>query len=185
MTRLALETAIRAWLVLAGVLGGVPNPDRAVIFAHQDGPRPALPYLLVNLVVPSVQIGEDESWADDAVTPKHHIRGNRSSTVSVNAFGTVAYDWLDLAMLRLRAPSVLALNAAAGIAVSPIGGPRDLSGLLDSGTERRWVQDFRVDFVRQTAAPEQEDVVELEQIVHEDTWQGEPSDRIVTITEVL
>lgn len=183
MTRTALENAIRAWLVLAGVVGGVPNADRAVIFAHQDGTRPPLPYLTINLIVPSAQVHEDEEWVDDEATPRHHIRGNRFATVSVNAYGATAYDWLDRAGLRLRAPTVKALNDTAGIAVQTLSEIRDLSGLRDQGTERRWQQDFRVDYVRETAVPtELENVVELEDVIHEDHWDGEPSERVETVT---
>ena len=185
MTRLAVETAVRAWLVLAGAMAGIPNPDRAVIFADQDGTRPPMPYLTVKLLSPSSLIGEDEEWVDDADPPQHHVRGNRFATVSVQAFGATAYDWLDLAVLRLRAPSVRALNVAAGIAVQPITPVTDLSRLRDQATERRWNQDFRVDFVRQTGALEREAMVELEQVVVEEQWDGEPSERVVTDTVEL
>lgn len=182
MTRTAIETAVRGWLVLAGVVGGIPNADRAVIFADEDAARPPLPYLVVKVVVPSVQVHDDEEWADNAATPLHHIRGQRFATVSVNAFGTTAYDWLDRAVLRLRAPSVKALNEAAGIAVQALSEVRDLSALLDESTQRRWVQDFRVDYVRETVVGETEGVVELEEVVHEDHWDGEPSERVETVT---
>lgn len=181
LIRAAIENAVRAWLVAGGVVGGIPNADRAVIFAHQDGPRPPMPYLLVNLLVPSVQVGEDEEIVDDADPPQHHIRGNRYATVSVNAFGATAFDWLELAALRLRAPSIKALNTAAGIAVQPMGGVNDLSALRDQSTERRWQQDFRVDFVRQAAELETESLIEFEQMVREDTL----GDRVVTTIEVL
>ena len=186
MTRTALETAVRAWLVLAGVVGGISNADRAVIFAHQDGVRPPMPYLLVNVIVPSVQVGEDEEFVDDADPPQRSIRGNRYATVSVNAFGETAFDWLELASFRLRAPSIKALNIAAGIAVQPISGVSDLSALRDQSTERRWVQDFRVDYVRQTSELETESVVALELIEREDTFQSDThADRVVTTTEEI
>lgn len=182
MTRTALETAVRAWLVLAGVLGGIPNADRAVIFADEDGTRPAQPYLVVKLTVPSTTVGDDESWADAAATPQHHVRGNRFATVSVHAYGATAYDWLDRAGLRLRAPTVKAANTTAGIAVQAIGGIRDLSALRDQATERRWHQDFRVDYVRQTGVSETEGLVELGVVEVEEHWDGSPSERVVTQT---
>ena len=182
----AIEAAVRAWLIAAGVSGGVPNPDRAVVLADKDGPRPPLPYLVVRVVVYDIPVHEDEDLVDDSDPPTWRGRGQRTSTVSINAFGAGADAWLERASLMLRAPSILAQLTAAAIVVRPAGGLNNLSALRDSGTEARFQRDYSVDYTREGSVPDDtEDVTELELVVHEDTWQGSPDDLIETVTEAL
>lgn len=182
----AIEAAVRAWLIAAGVAGGVPNPDRAVVLADQDGPRPPLPYLVVRVVVYDIPVHEDEDLVDDADPPTWRARGLRTSTVSVNAFGGSAAAWLERANLMLRAPSIRAQLDAAGFALRPNGGINNLSALRDSGTETRFQRDFAVDYTREGSVPDDtEALVELAEAVHEDTWQGSPDDLVQTVTEAI
>lgn len=179
MTRTAIETAVRAWLVAAGASGGIPDPDSSVIVADADAVRPPLPYLLVRVTAYDIPVHEDEDLTDDADPPTWRARGNRTSTVSVNAYGAGAEAWLERAVLMLRAPSVLAQLGAAGLAVRPEGGLNNLSDLLDSHTEVRFQRDFAVDYVREGAVPgDTEDGVELEQVVYDADW----GDRGETVT---
>lgn len=183
MTRAALENAVRAWLVAAGAAGGLPNADRACIIADQDGTRPPLPYLVVKVLTHDNRIGEDELIANDSTPPKQYVRGQRFSTVSVNAYGETALGWLQRATLKLRSPSVLELNTAAGIAVQTQGGPNNLSGLRDSHSESRWQQDFRVDYETLTDAGAAEEGPELATVEREDEWQStQHGDRTETVT---
>lgn len=184
MTRAGIEDAVRAWLVLAGASGGVPSAASAVVMADQDTVRPPLPYLTVRVLSYDLTVGEDEDLVDDADPPTWQPRGQRTSVVSVNGFGPTAEAWLSRAVLMLRAPSVLAQLGAAGVAVRPIGPTSNLSALLDDATQVRVERDFGVDYV-QTATDEVEDLVPLEQVEHEDTWQSEAGDLVVTVTEVL
>lgn len=180
MTRAALENAVRAWLVAAGAPGGIPNADRAAIIADQDGTRPPLPYLTVRALTHAQQIGEDEQLVDDET---HHVRGQRWSSVSVNTFGETALGWLERALLLLSSPPILALNQAAGIAVRPLSGLNNLSGLRDSHTEARFQVDLRVDYERRTDETESAPGVPLEVVEHEDEWQSEQhGDRTETVT---
>lgn len=184
--RSTIEDGVRAWLVAAGVAGGIPSAASAVIFADQDAVRPPLPYLVVKVVVYDIPVHEDEDLFDDEDPPRWRGRGNRTSTVSVNAYGAGAEAWLERATLFLRSPATLAQLGAAGLAVRPEGGLNNLSGLLDDSTQVRFQRDFAVDYVREGADPaDTEDVTELELVVHEDTWTGGPDDLVQTVSEVL
>lgn len=184
--RSAIEDGVRAWLVAAGVAGGVPNAARAVIFADQDAVRPALPYMVVRVVVYDIPVHEDEDLFDDESPPQWRGRGSRTSTVSVNAYGTGAEAWLERATLFLRSPATLAQLGAAGLAVRTEGGLNNLSGLLDESSQVRFQRDFLVDYTREGADPaDTEAVTELELVVHEDTWTGGPDDLVQTVSEVL
>jgi hypothetical protein len=184
-TRTDIEDVVRSWLVAAGASGGIPSADSAVIIADQDGPRPALPYLTVRVLLYDLPVGEDESAVDDADPPTVRQRGQRTGTVSVNAYGTGAEDWLERAVLLLRSPSVAALLLAGGLTIRPEGGISNLSGLRDTGTETRFHRDFAIDYELRGGDDDAEDAVELEQVVHEDHFTGQPGERVVTVTEVL
>lgn len=173
MTVAQLEQAVRAWLIAAGALGGIPNPDRAVIRADQDGTRPPMPYLTVRTLVSDIVVGVDDRWVDDSNPPKHFVRGQRVATVSVQAYGAGAYAWLQRAVDHLSMPSILALNQNAGIAVWPEGGPQNLSGLRDSHTEVRFARDFRVQYEVVTTDADAEEGVELQQVVTTYEWSSQ------------
>lgn len=184
--RASIENAVRAWLVLAGAAGGVANPDRAVIFGDQDTTRPSLPYVTVRVLVYDIPVGEDEDLVDDADPPTWRGRGQRTGTVSVNAYGAAAEAWLERAVFMLRSPSVQTLLTAGGLTVRPEGGLNNLSSLLDDKTQVRFQRDFAVDYERDAEPTDAEAAVELEQVVHEDTFGSDvPGDRVVTVTEVL
>lgn len=169
MTRTALENAIRAWLVAAGVYSGVPNPDRAVIVADQNGTRPPLPYLAVRVIAFDIPVGEDESLVDDGDPPMWRGRGQRTSTVSVHAYGDGAEAWIERATFLLGAPSVRTLLTSAGLNVQPTGALQNLSRVRDERVEVRFHRDFTAAYVRESAVEDQEVLVELAVVEHEDT----------------
>jgi hypothetical protein len=148
--------------------------------------KPGLPCLIVRVVVYDIPVHDDEDLYDDEDPPRWRGRGNRTSTVSVNAFGAGAEAWLERATLMLRAPSVLAALGTAGFAVRPVGGLNNLSGLLDEHTQVRFERDFAVDYIREGVVPDDvEEVVPLEEVVYDADWQGQPDTREETVTEVL
>jgi hypothetical protein len=178
-----IEDAVRGWLALVGEEGGIPDADSAVVIADQDAVRPPLPYLVVRVDVYDLVVHTDETSADDSDPPVWQTRGQRTGTVSVNAYGPTAAGWLERAVLMLRAPSVQALLSTAGLTIRPEGGARNLSGLLDDATQARLQRDFFVDYGTDTGA---EAVLELAEAVHADTWESDhPSDLTETVTEVL
>jgi hypothetical protein len=162
VTLATLEDAIRAWVVAAGVAGGVPDADRAVIIADQDGTRPPLPYVAVRVLTFDGRVGEDESLVDDGDPPAWHGRGNRTASVSLSAYGSGAEAWIERAAFLLGSPSVVALLRSAGLNVRPNGDLQNLSRVRDERTEVRFVRDFLVSYVREASVTETEPLVELE-----------------------
>lgn len=182
-TRSDLEDAIRSWLVAAGASGGIATPDERVIMADQDGVRPDLPYAVVRVNSYDDQVAEDEDIVDDAATPTYTGRGQRTASVSVNAFGAGAEAWLERAVSLLGAPSVRAILDTAEIAVRVDGPINNLSGLLDDGTQLRFQRDFAVDY---ELVSDSETMTELGTVEHADTWSSPSSaDRTATIDQEL
>ena len=184
--RTDLEDGLISWLTLAGAAAGIPNADEAVIPADEDGERPDLPYLVVRVLVYDVPFGEDDEFVDDATPPVFRGRGQRSATVSVNAFGADAEAWLERAVFTLRYPAIKANLTAAGLAVEPVGGLNNLSSLLDDRTQVRFQRDFTVAYERTPEVTDTDALVELAVVEHEDTFVSGPApDRLVTVTETL
>lgn len=131
---------VRSWLMLAATL-----TDDQVIVANDGGPRPELPYLTVLVLVADIQVGEDEVIRGlSGATPTVKVRGTRRATVSVQAFGAAAEEWLVLARLGLRLPTVQADLLSSGLSIEPQGAPRDISRVLDTGIESRFTWDLDV-----------------------------------------
>jgi hypothetical protein len=177
--RTDIEDAVRAWLVAAGADGGISSPDAKVIIADQDAARPPLPYVTVKVLVYDVQEKEDETWVDE--DGNRNVRGLRTGTVSLNAYGATAEGWLERAHLLLGMPSVLAI--LNGIALRPRpGGINNLSGVLDGATQARFQRDYAVDYERESSATEVEAATELERVV---TTLEVSSDVSSTYTETI
>jgi hypothetical protein len=144
--------AVRGWLKAASSL-----TDAQVIPADDIGPRPALPYLTVKVVVADLPVGEDETRyalnGDD--DPTVTVHGTRRGTVSVQGYGAAAEEWLVTARLALRLPTIQATLNTAGLTVVPIGAPRDVAVVLDTSFEARVVWDLEVLYDVSSAAEEE------------------------------
>lgn len=119
-----------------------------VIPANDHGPRPMLPYITVNVTVPGAVVGTDADvlGVDDNGSPIVRTVGARRASVSVQGFGREAGQWLEDFVLGLwRAKAAAAWNAL-GMAVHPIGQPSDMSRLVDTRIEARWLVEFEVQY---------------------------------------
>lgn len=144
--------AVRGWLQASSSL-----TDAQVIPADDRGPRPALPYVTVKVTTADVQVGEDEAryGLDDDDVPTVTVHGTRRGTVSIQGFGAASEEWLATARLALRLPTVQAVLNAAGLTVVPMGAPRDISAMLDTGIAARFAWDLEV-LYGVSSDPEQE-----------------------------
>lgn len=167
---------VREWLIAQGVDGGIPNPDRAVIFANENGPRPPLPYVVVDVDVFDERIGYDEVQIGSTalVAPK----GQRRGVVSVEMYGGSEV-WVERATYLLNTPESLALLTALWL--EPEGGLVNLSTTVDTDIETRYRRDFSFTYERTADSGDASQGVELEQVVHTDTL----GDRVVVNTEDL
>ena len=137
--RTHIAEGVRAWLLAAAVTA-------TIIYAHQDGPRPALPYLVVTVRLTDLPVGGDaiHHRSDDTVVGV----GERRSAVTVHAFGELAAEQLEEAVSRLPLDASQVVLVDAGLTVEPSGGLLDLTGVVDGHHETRTSRDFDVAYQR-------------------------------------
>ena len=149
-----IEQGVIAWLQagstppVAGGLGA-PLTDAQVILAERSKVRPPLPYLTVKVTVPGVVVGAIDERIDSTSgggTPQVSIQGARRASVSVNAFGAGAVEWVSEAILALSRTLVRPIIDAAGLTIDPIGDGTNLSRVLDTGFEDRVLYEFEVQY---------------------------------------
>jgi hypothetical protein len=114
-----------------------------------ENPRPNLPYITIKVTTADIPVGVDEripkTEAPAAATVKG--RGHRSGTVSVNGFGADSAGWLEVFTLRLQYETSIRRLQAAGIAViNRGGGVTDLSALVDTSIEARFLREFEISY---------------------------------------
>lgn len=170
---------IRTWLKTSESL-----TDVQVVPADDDGPRPSLPYLTVKVLTADAEFGRDEDirGLDGDSLPTLYVRGERRATVSVQAFGTAAEAWLSNALLKRRLPSIQAALIGVGLTVEPMGPIRDISRLLDTSIEPRFVLDLEVTYVLASDTVSETEALTVEGTY---TFDGEPSDLTTTSTVSL
>lgn len=173
-TRTHVEDSIRAWIVIAGYRNGIDDADAKVIIADQDGPKPRPPYISIRLDRFDEEVHTDETLQgidpSDGEGRLFRARGLRTGVASITAFGRSAEYWLERSALMLNSPSVRALLNERNIALRRISPVVNLSRTLDDRTEARFMQDFRVDYERESSETETEELVELELVEHEDDY---------------
>lgn len=111
------------------------GPNRA-----NKGPRPGKPYVTVRVTSPGGTGGHGPAERIDGLnglTPQATMRERREASISLQAFGTGAIEWLNQMQIRLDAPASITLqrtNAIAAILLTPV---TDLGALLDTAEEQR------------------------------------------------
>lgn len=147
--------ALRAWLMAANSL-----PDTKVVPAETKMVKVPKAYLTVKLSLNDVQTGEDEDvWEiSGGGAPTTKARGDRSGIASIQGIGAGSSAYLSTAKQSLRLPSIKALVDSKGLTIEPEGGIQDLSALLDTAFEERFLQEFAISYSRETAP---EELVEL------------------------
>jgi len=148
MTRTAVELGCLAWVKAVFAAGLAPADVNArVIFADGQGPRPALPYLTVQLIA-SPNDGEPTTHdlynaGTDQVD--RLVVQRQSASVRVQAYGPGAMDMLAALQLSVSNESVIRANTAAGIEVRGTLNAVQLIGRFSGGVpESRAVVDFEV-----------------------------------------
>ena len=136
--RADLIQAVRTWLQTNDSL-----TDLQVIKADAKEARPPIPYLTVRLLTYDIKVGDDERRTGlDGADPVASVRGQRRGTVTVQAFGDTATEWLSDAKLALRLESIRAILFASGIAVNVIEGQGNIAAVIADQTELRASEDF-------------------------------------------
>lgn len=76
--------------------------------------------------------------------------GTRRASVSVQALGESAAEWLERSVRRLSLDSVTIDLQTAGLSIRPLGGMTDLGKLLDTAIEARVLREFEVSYAIRT-----------------------------------
>lgn len=103
------------------------------------GPRPALPYLVVNLDVFGRTIGTDETVNKTSGSTSHR-KGDRSGVLNVQGFGLGSDDWLEMLALYIH-------KTETPLTVSSAGDIIDISEIAGSNIEARFSRDFDISYV--------------------------------------
>ena len=93
----------------------------------------------------------------------------------MQGFGSITSGWLEVATLRLQRDTIQRLLCDAGIAVIPPGGGvSDLSALVDTEIEPRYLREFEISYsVIDTDA---EDLIEAERVEYDVTLEDQEND---------
>lgn len=176
----AILQATRAWLKAATGL-----PDEKVIPSDDKGPRPALPYLTVKVIVSDVPVGHDEQrrGLDGSGNPVVHILGQRRATLSIQGFGAATSESLAMANLKLLDPSTRDTLRIAGVSLRALGGLTDISRVVDTAFEARFLREYDVAYRISSAPVEQVPLSEVsaELVIH-DTADPEDDDDPLSVT---
>lgn len=150
-----IAQALRGWAKTVHTLTDdqvIPHArfaDRSL--GQEPGPRPALPYLLVDVLSHNTRQGFDEVPNDNR--PVLY----RSATARITAFGDDANDWLAI------------LTGYTGLieepfTVMPIGGMQAVEFEVGDGWEQQHFQDFEVLYAIQVVDGQEPEAIPLERV---------------------
>lgn len=183
-TRDDVLAAVIAWFQVAAVGPTDTALTDQQVIKSRGRPRPVKPYATVELIAFDIERGSDDEVPGIAggpgFEPTKQIRGERSATASIQTFGSEGAGWLATAALRLRHDSILRLLTASGITINTAGGSTNLSALLDTGFEDRFVREFEIVYMDETAPEAMIEATNTETVV---TFEGQTADFVVTVTE--
>ncbi|MCY1506748.1 hypothetical protein D9M68_410020 [compost metagenome] len=137
-----------------------------VIFANENGKRPAGPYIAMAVRWDKVSSAEAGRVEDDGAQPVHQ---HDDATVELQSFGPAAYDALDELALKLRHPLYEERAEALGLALFEVGRLQNIPVLRDAVRfERRGVLELGIRYTRTHA----EDVGIIETVTGTSTITG-------------
>lgn len=173
INRSGIRSALRAWVLQATGL-----PDGKVIWSQQNAPRPTPPYITINDRLALASVGmDDERRLTETPGVIEHV-GQRQLTISVNAYGTGAFDLLEAARDGLRLEVIRSALWDAGIGIIDPGNPQDLSVVLDT----EWEERAQMDSFFHVVSRATEDVGYFDRAAYEGTFTsgGDPPSTITT-----
>jgi hypothetical protein len=111
------------------------------VWMNQRAPRPAIPYVAIDIIAGPVKVGHDNLRQD--IPGQFYVAGMRSFTLSVNVFGNNANDLAERLVTSLEMPSVQELLRVSDIAIIDTSDVRVLDLLQETDVEGRAQFDFR------------------------------------------
>jgi hypothetical protein len=115
-------------------------PGVRVIWMHENGPRPSLPYVVMHMMSLK-SIGIDVYQNDEII-------GNRDFTLMCQSFGKHAMEYLEAIKISFEKPSTQIYLRANGIVFRESHGINDISEVVDVRFEERAQIDFILGFAQ-------------------------------------
>lgn len=113
--------------------------------------RPPLPYITVAIIVMDIEVGTDEvRYFTRRNKLKVAVDAQRTATISLNAYGRRGADLLAQCQTSLSLPKVQRFLDERKITIRPNGGTQDISQLVDTEIEARFVRDFALEYRTRT-----------------------------------
>lgn len=136
---------VRSWLVTVSGL----EDSKVLVAPVSGGLRPELPYMTVQAIGPSLQLGAT-GHSRIASDGTRHTWAPRESRYQVDIYGAEGADLCEQIRIILDEPGRPRLQHGD---VVMIGNPRDLATLLDRAWEMRWSMDMTVRWVSLRSSP--------------------------------
>lgn len=156
------ETVMQAMRTYLKAHCGTVLTNEQVIPINDVGPRPALPYLVVDVGV-NVKVGSDEIWDTVVLGATYQTaKSQREVTVTVHGYGFDSEDWIETAAVGHNLPTQQKAFRDLDLTARPNGDILDLSAMLDSSIEYHFTQDWIIDIAWTSASQEQTEVLTFE-----------------------
>ena len=136
-TREQLIQGVRECVMLALTL-----TDSKVIPADDTGPRPALPYITVQVVGAGEILGRESVLSTSGANATSRQRAWRRTRATLRAYGPESDEYIELFTLRLARDDVYTESVTRGISLEPLGPAVNATLTRDTLREEVTVQDF-------------------------------------------
>jgi hypothetical protein len=123
-----IEDPIVAWVAAI-------HPDATIVWAKENAPRPAPPFVVLDIIAGPFSVGPSEERYKQQDTFTYAVR--KRATLNLQVFADDALVRAAAVEAAIELPSRQSILQAAGIAVWGSEGVRDLTELLDTAFEPR------------------------------------------------
>ncbi|MBC3540657.1 LIC_12616 family protein [Rufibacter sediminis] len=165
-----IKPILQKWIIAATGL-----PDNKVVYANQNGPRPAFPYVTVHVTAKS-----DMGWADISVPDTDgvaEINNDRMVSISLQALGSGAMSLMETLRDDLERPTSLQQFRGAGLPfIRVLNDVNDLTTVVGTKYEERAGMDLEF----RTAVQLTDEVGLIEAVTGESQINSEIKEVILT-----
>lgn len=170
--------AVREWLKTAATL-----TDSQVRVSEDRAVKPSSDFLTVKVTSPGIRVGHDEKVnAESGGTPTVAITGERRASVSIQGFGADTFGWLETAELSLSLESIQNAIQADGVTIVSSGSVSDVSDLVDTAFESRYLLEVEVRYRITGDTVNQTEATNLSIDTTFEKFEGDPDSFTKTIT---
>lgn len=169
-TKSIIEQAFRDW-----IKGALTLTDAQVILGEIDGPRPALPYAAVTVLMfdRRVNVDDEQQASLIGITPRVRAKGQREASVSLQSFGAASSDWFPDARLALGLPAAQAIFDAANLTAIPRDASTFSTSQIDTSLEPRFLMEFDVAYAIESDYQTLDEAAKLIGTIDYDRYEGD------------